>query len=184
MLFNKILFTVLVAAFISSACFAEYFSMNATYKVCFSPGNNCALEVIKSIAAAKQQILVQAYSFTDTNIANALVIAKKRGVDIKVILDKSQIKTQHGQNKFLAKKGIEILIDHKPTLAHNKVIIIDGVTVLGGSYNYTANAARHNAENLLIINDANFAKLYGKNWQIRERESMAISNYLLSMTKK
>lgn len=84
----------------------------------------------------------------------------------------------------MAKNGIRILVDHKPAIAHNKIMIIDGLIVLGGSYNYTANAARHNAENLLIINDTNFAKLYSKNWQMRERESMLVSDFLLSGMKR
>ncbi|MGC1854920.1 MAG: phospholipase D-like domain-containing protein, partial [Candidatus Aquirickettsiella sp.] len=64
-----------------------------TIQVCFTPGQNCTKEIIDVIDAAKQSIFVQAYSFTSAPIAAHLVAAKKRGVKVNVILDKSQ-KTQ------------------------------------------------------------------------------------------
>ena len=59
-------------------------------EVFFSPKGGCTEAVVKEINAAKTTILVQAYSFTSTPIAKALVDAHKRGVKVEVILDKSQ----------------------------------------------------------------------------------------------
>ncbi len=42
-------------------------------------------------------------------------------------------------------------MDRKPKIAHNKVLVIDGQTVITGSYNFSANATCCNAENLLVI---------------------------------
>ena len=61
-------------------------------QVCFSPGGGCTALIVHEIDAAKSEILVQAYSFTSAPIAAALVKAYKRGVIVKVILDKSQKK--------------------------------------------------------------------------------------------
>ena len=56
----------------------------------FSPKGGCTQAVVDQLNGAKKQVLVQAYSFTSAPIARALVDAKHRGVDVQVILDKSQ----------------------------------------------------------------------------------------------
>ena len=77
-------------------------------------------------------MLVQAYSFTSAPIAKALVDAHKRGVDVRVILDKSQRTEKYSSADFVAHAGILTLIDAKHAIAHNKVMVIDGETVLTG----------------------------------------------------
>ena len=60
--------------------------------------------------------------------------------------------------------GIPTFIDDRHAIAHNKIIIIDGKTVLTGSFNFTKQAEEHNAENLLVIEDAALAAKYTQNW--------------------
>jgi len=62
-------------------------------------------------------------------------------------------------------------IDAQHAIAHNKVIIIDGETVITGSFNFTKAAEEKNAENLLVIRDKKLAELYIKNWQEHEKHS-------------
>ena len=69
-------------------------------QVCFMSGQNCTQLIVNIINAARKQILVQAYSFTSMPIAKALVDAKRRGVDVKIILDKSQIKKHNLDQAF------------------------------------------------------------------------------------
>ena len=78
--------------------------------------------------------------------------AHNRKVSIIVILDKSQIKNnKYFSDNFLINKGIETYIDYQPSIAHNKVMIIDGHEVITGSFNFTKAAQQHNVEDLLII---------------------------------
>ncbi len=98
-----------------------------------------------------RQILVQAYSFTSKPIAKALLDAKKRGVNIEAVLDKSNVTTKYSVAAFLSNAGIPVLIDDKHAIAHNKVIIIDRATLITGSFNFTTAAESKNAENLLVI---------------------------------
>jgi len=107
--------------------------------------------------------LVQAYSFTSAPIAKALLNAHKRGVKVEVILDKSQRKEKYSSADFLAHSGINTLIDSAHTIAHNKIMIIDGETVITGSFNFTKAAEEKNAENLLVIRDKALAEKYIKN---------------------
>ena len=57
---------------------------------CFTPGEDCTGVIVSEIGTAKREVLVQAYSFTSPPIVKALADAKRRGVDVRVILDRSQ----------------------------------------------------------------------------------------------
>ncbi len=61
-------------------------------------------------------------------------------------------------------------------LNHNKVMIIDGVTVLTGSFNFTKAVDEKNAENLLVINDAALADRYAENWRLHAQHSEAYTS--------
>jgi len=149
-------------------------------QVCFTPGQNCTAEITDVIDAAKQSIFVQAYSFTSAPIAAHLVAAKKRGVKVNVILDKSQKTQRYSSSHFLVNQHIPCWIDYKPAIAHNKIMIIDEKAVITGSFNFTKAAQNRNAENLLIIRDKALATIYLKNWQRRR----ALSMYLNPQTSR
>lgn len=140
---------------------------HAPVQVFFSPHGGCTQAVVASIQAARRSILVQAYSFTSTPIAGALRAAHDRGVDVRVILDKSQERDQHSDLAYVQAAGIPVWIDTVRGIAHNKVMVLDGETVITGSFNFTAAAENSNAENLLVIHDRGLAALYARNWQAR-----------------
>ncbi len=106
---------------------------------------------------AKKSVLVQAYQFTSKPIAESLVQAKKRGVDIKVILDESQTSSKHSVINELFEHKIPIWIDFKPAIAHSKVIIIDEQKIITGSFNFTG--------------DSPLVEQYVKNWKNRQSQS-------------
>ena len=120
-------------------------------EVYFSPRGGCQEAVVREIDAAEKSIRCQAYSFTNAKITEALLKAKKRGVDVEVILDKSQVTAKYSSATFFENNGVPLLIDAKHALAHNKIMILDGKTVITGSFNFTKAAENENAENLLII---------------------------------
>ncbi len=117
----------------------------------FSPRGGCTDAVVQEINHARQSISVQAYSFTSASIANALKLAHQRGVKVIVVLDKSQRTEQYSSADFVAHAGIETHIDAAHAIAHNKIMLIDGTTLISGSFNFTKAAENNNAENLLII---------------------------------
>ncbi|WP_247879721.1 phospholipase D family protein [Azospirillum sp. TSA6c] len=132
--------------------------------VCFTPGGDCQGQIVSEIGKAKRQILVQAYSFTSAPIAKALVDAKKRGVDVQAVLDKSNVTGKYSGADFLRNGGVPVLIDRSHAIAHNKVMVIDGATVLTGSFNFTKAAQEKNAENLIVLQDSKLAGQYADNW--------------------
>jgi phosphatidylserine/phosphatidylglycerophosphate/cardiolipin synthase-like enzyme len=134
-------------------------------QVFFSPKGGCTEAVVRELTAANDTILVQAYSFTSSPIAQALVDAHRRGVKVEVILDKSQRTEKYSEADFLANMGIPARIDARHAIAHNKVMIIDGRTLITGSFNFTNAAEQHNAENLLVIRSTDLAATYTANWK-------------------
>jgi phosphatidylserine/phosphatidylglycerophosphate/cardiolipin synthase-like enzyme len=111
-------------------------------------------------------VLVEAYSFTSEPIAVALIEAEKRGVDVEVILDKSQEKARGTEADLISESGIPTYIDSAYRIAHDKVMVIDGNKVITGSFNFTKSAEDYNAENLLVIsNDPPLAAQYTASWK-------------------
>jgi len=114
---------------------------------------------------------VQAYGFTHPGIAKALAHAETRGVDVEVILDKSNRSESYSEANFVANAGIRTFIDARHPIAHNKVIVIDEREVITGSFNFTRAADEKNAENLLILNSSTLAKRYLDNWHAHQVHS-------------
>ncbi|WP_126448258.1 phospholipase D family protein [Sulfuricystis multivorans] len=136
-----------------------------TIDVAFSPNGGATALVVKTIAGARKSILVQAYSFTSAPIAQALAQAKERGVDVRVILDKSQKSERYTVATYLANHSIPTWIDSDHAIAHNKVMVIDGDTVITGSFNFTKAAENDNAENVIVLRgNPELARIYINNW--------------------
>ena len=133
-------------------------------EVYYSPNGGCTEAVVRELDAAKQSVLVQAYSFTSTPIAKALVESHKRGVKVAVLLDKSHETEKYSEADFLVDMRIPTTIDDKHAIAHNKVMVIDGSVVITGSFNFTKAAEEHNAENMLVIRSPDLAAKYTANW--------------------
>jgi len=134
-------------------------------QVYFSPSDSPTAAIIEVLDNAKESVHVQAYSFTSAPIAAALKRAHDRGIAVKVILDKSQVSEKYTSATFLKRAGISIWIDRHHAIAHNKVMVVDGRTVITGSFNFTKSAEERNAENLLVIADEHIANQYLANWE-------------------
>jgi comEA protein len=140
--------------------------------VYFSPSGGAQEAVIREVGAAKQSILIQAYSFTSAPIAQALLAAQKRGVKVEAVLDKSNETAQYTSATFLQNAGAKVFIDFKPAIAHSKIMLIDlgtpGATLITGSFNFTKSAQERNTENLLVIKEApELMRAYEANYRAR-----------------
>ncbi len=164
-------FCAVVMLFLTAARTAQAHEVRftAVAQVYFSPKGGCTEAIVSEINHAKAEILVQAYSFTSREIAKALTDAHDRGVSVQIILDKLQ--NAHAMAAFASRPGIAILIDRAHAAAHNKVMILDGSTIITGSFNFTKNAEERNAENLLILRSPDMARLYLDNWNYHRRHS-------------
>ncbi len=147
------------------------------WQVFFSPGGGCTRAVVEQLNSAKSNVLVQAYSFTSAPIAKALVNAANRGVNVSVLLDRSQETERYTSATYLLNNEISPLIDHQHAIAHNKVMIIDQHIVITGSFNFTKAAEEKNAENVLVIDNMELANKYAENWQKHALHSRRRRNF-------
>jgi phosphatidylserine/phosphatidylglycerophosphate/cardiolipin synthase-like enzyme len=137
----------------------------AELRAAFSPGDAQEL-VLSTITGAEKSILVAAYSFTSRPVAEALVEAHKRGVDVRVVADAKSNGTKYTAVTYLANQGVPVRTNSSYAIMHNKFLVIDSRHVQTGSYNYTAAAAGRNAENVLVARDApEIAARYAEEWQ-------------------
>ena len=165
---KKITVIIFIVLIIALPVFA--FNVDVT-KVCFSPHGGCTEAIVDQIDNAKSEILIQAYSFTSTPIAKALVNAHKRGIHVEIILDKSNKSKKYNAGDFTAHMGVTTYIDSRHAIAHNKIMIIDKETIITGSFNFTKAAEEKNAENLLIIKNKKLAETYIDNWSKHKAHS-------------
>lgn len=144
----------------------------ATVEVAFSPDMGATDLVVKAIGEGKKTIRVAAYSFTSKPIAEALLDAHRHGIDVQVVVDKSQAHEKYSSAVFLADVGIPTRIDYRYAIMHSKFIVIDGVNVETGSFNFTKAAEEKNAENVLVLrNDPQVASQYQAEWDRLWNES-------------
>jgi phosphatidylserine/phosphatidylglycerophosphate/cardiolipin synthase-like enzyme len=131
-------------------------------EIYFSKDSDIEDIIIKNISDAEISIDIMMFAFTNKKIANALIKAKKRGVKVKVILDRVQNRYQikYSVYSYLKSKGIDISLENSKRRLHNKIIIIDEKIVITGSYNYTKQANLMNDENILVIKDSVIAKKF------------------------
>ncbi len=143
------------------------FSAEPKHQTCFTPPHNqCGSFIVNHINQAKKSIYVQAYGFTHPDIINSLIEAKKRNVNVEIILDSSNFsKKKLPLVRELEKEGIKIHKAKVSGIAHNKIMIFDDQKVLTGSFNFTKSADLRNAENILVVQDRRVAKKYFNNWK-------------------
>ena len=144
----------------------------APIEVRFSPHGGCTEAIVAAIDEATSSVLVQAYSFTSSPIANALAVAHRRGVRVEVIVDEGQTAEMYFEADYLRKAGVAVLVDGQHMHAHNKLMIIDDRVVISGSFNFTRMAEEHNAENLLLVRSPALAQQYTANWKTHAAHSV------------
>ena len=122
---------------------------------------------IAVIDRARQRILVNAYNLTTgAGIVEALVRARTRGVDVRLIADKRTPCERNTGIAALAEAGTPIWIDGTVPIAHAKTMVIDDAVTLMGSYNWTRQAAR-NSEDLNLVASPEVAAAYTVQWETR-----------------
>ena len=121
--------------------------------------------MLKTINSSRTSLHMAAYTFTSRPVADALIRAGKRGVDVRVVVDRINLKEPASAISLLGSRGIPVRVDSRYSIMHDKFIVADGTIVEEGSFNYTAAAANRNAENALVLHDPVIASKYEKEWR-------------------
>jgi phosphatidylserine/phosphatidylglycerophosphate/cardiolipin synthase-like enzyme len=140
----------------------------------FSPEGSAERLVLKSICTARHSIHMSAYSFTSPVIAQALIDAHRRGVEVAVVADQKSnlVEDRSGKGRIalnlLSNAGVQVRTIDVYRIHHDKFIVFDGESVETGSFNYTASAARYNSENAVVMwHVPTVAQAYQQHWKSR-----------------
>ena len=128
-------------------------------EVLFCPEDGCSSRLIELIDGAKESIRLAIYTLTHDEIAEALIRAHERGIDVKIVMEREKV-DRYSEYGRLKSAGIDVRLDSNPYLMHNKFMVIDSEVVATGSYNYTYSADRRNDENILILRSKEIAAAY------------------------
>ena len=153
---------VLVIAFLSGVLVGRTMTNSAeqpSIQVCFSPEGKCSTVVISWIEQAKKSVHILMFTFTFQPLADALIEAKNRGVEIMVVLERTQEINDPIRNQLL-NAGIQVRLDSNDATMHDKIAIIDSTIILTGSFNWTSSANSANDENLVVMSDSELAELF------------------------
>jgi phosphatidylserine/phosphatidylglycerophosphate/cardiolipin synthase-like enzyme len=126
--------------------------------------------LIEKINAAQTTIHIASFEFDLTPVAEALIAAKQRGVDVRWVTDdehglEADAEPDHGQFAMLQNAGIEVRSDDRSALMHNKFWIFDGQLVWTGSTNVTENGIFKQDNNTIVIESPELAAIYEREFQ-------------------
>ncbi|HKY79256.1 MAG TPA: phospholipase D-like domain-containing protein [Anaerolineales bacterium] len=149
------------------------FSVNGTLvETYFSPDDGVQAHLVDLVDGARESIYFLAYSFTSDELAEALVAAKERGVEIRGVMDDTQAANSGGEFGRLTANDIEVRLDGEGGRLHHKVLIFDEAVVATGSYNFSASAENRNDENSLVIHQeqiaGEFIEDFWRIWELAE----------------
>ncbi len=129
-------------------------------QVYFSPKDHTTEKIVPLIDSAKKYIYVPTFLITHNNLTNALIRAKQRGVDIKIIIDANSTSTRNTKHTLLRENGIQLKTENFAGKMHSKSMIIDDRYIILGSMNFSNSGENKNDENTIILEDTNWAKYY------------------------
>lgn len=130
-------------------------------EVYFSPEDGVLGRLVELVMQARQSIHFMAFSFTQDDLADAMIARASQGVSVRGVLDESQYQSNIGSEyDRLMRAGVDVRLDGNSNKMHHKVIVIDDQLVITGSYNFTYSAENKNDEDVLILHDPQMASAY------------------------
>ncbi|MBD5401187.1 DUF1669 domain-containing protein [bacterium] len=133
---------------------------NSTVEVYFSPQDKSSIRIVELIKNAQHYIYIPTFLITHTEISNELIKAKKRGVDVRIIMDANNVYTRNTKHALLRNNNIPLKIENYAGKMHSKAMIIDDKYIIMGSMNFSNSGENKNDENLLVIKNEQLANNY------------------------
>ena len=145
---------------------------NAAVEVFFSPGANTDQAIAAAILGARKRVWLVGYYFSSAPIAKALHQAHERGIDVRVVLDRSQATARYSSATYFHNQGVPIRINARYPILHHKFVVIDADIVGFGSMNFTKAGAQSNAENFNLFRRwPKLAETYAREFERLEKEA-------------
>lgn len=116
--------------------------------------------LIDLIERANKTIYVMVMALTADELADSLIAAYIRGVNVTIIID-NNYKTSSGSDyQDILDAGVDIRTDNTTRLMHHKVMVVDGYFTITGSYNWSASAEDKNWENIIVLKSKIISDIY------------------------
>jgi cardiolipin hydrolase len=135
----------------------------------FSPGETCRECIIRQISSALRDLRICVFTISDDTIAEAIALAHRKGVDVKILTDNDKLNDVGSDIGRLAEAGVTIKVDHTSDHMHHKFMVADQLSLITGSYNWTRSAAKFNHENIILTKEPalvkSFLKEFDKLWE-------------------
>ena len=129
--------------------------------VYFSPQDKVLSKyIIPLINKSRKYVYVPVFVITHKDFTDALVMARNRGVDVRLIVDATSAGSKYSSVKLLRQNAIKVKTENRAGKMHMKSIIIDDEYVISGSMNFTKSGESYNDENILIIKNSSLAKAF------------------------
>ena len=139
---------------------------NSEIEIYFLPKSNAYNDLIlKEIKNAKSEIFLSAFYLTDKEIIMELINAKRRGVNVLVLMDAVGMINFKTRLNNLKEAKIPVITENWGGKNHEKTIMIDGSKLILGSANFSKSAFLKNDENVILIKNPQIAKFY-KNYYL------------------
>ena len=130
-------------------------------QIYFSPQDNAIYNgVLPLIKNAKKYIYISAFIITEKHLTEELINAKKRGVDVKIIVDALNASNQHSKHSILRSSGILVKAENSAGKMHSKSIISDDEYLIIGSMNFSKSGNSKNDENMIVLKNKKAAEFY------------------------
>lgn len=144
-------------------------------EVSFVPEDTESLQRLLSlINTAKKSVKIAMFTWTRRDLAEAVIQAKDRGLDVEVVLDNQQSKGDSGKIfRMLKENGVNVRLSRGPGLLHHKFLYIDGDLLVNGSANWTSAAFKKNEDVYVILHnlDEEQHNKMEKLWKVIQIES-------------
>lgn len=131
----------------------------------FSPGEECLAAIRSHLRKAIKAVDVCVFTISDDRISSEIRACHERGLRVRIITDNDKMYDMGSDVEDLAEAGIEVCIDRTDKHMHHKFALIDEAWLLLGSYNWTRSAATRNEESLLVTNDAQSLRAFGREFE-------------------
>jgi cardiolipin hydrolase len=121
---------------------------------------------------ALDELLICVFTISDDRLSDAIQRAHRNGLTVRVLSDNDKLDDRGNDIERLAASGVDVRIDRSPEHMHHKFMVVDGQTILTGSYNWTRSAETRNEENLVVLDDpflaGRFAEEFERIWNISD----------------
>jgi phosphatidylserine/phosphatidylglycerophosphate/cardiolipin synthase-like enzyme len=131
----------------------------------FSPGDDCRRKLLDLCVNARRTLDISVFTISENRLSDVIIAAHKRGVVVRVITDNDKSLDEGSDIEALMREGINVRMDDTPYHMHHKFALIDGHTLINGSFNWTRSASDYNHENILVTNEPVLVAAYLKEFE-------------------